>query len=103
MSTSRGTKAGRAPRASTRNGNRAVSNGNPKAYYFAGPKPGPDPDVWRAAADRVPGTWWEHWADWVSARSGEEVTAPKTLGSKACPVLESAPGSYVLERIPAIV
>jgi polyhydroxyalkanoate synthase len=96
MSTSRGTKAGRAPRASTRNGNRAVSNGNPKAYYFAGPKPGPDPD-------RVPGTWWEHWADWVSARSGEEVTAPKTLRSKAYPVLESAPGSYVLERIPAVV
>jgi len=77
--------------------------GNPKAYYFAGPKPGPDPDAWKAAADRVPGTWWEHWVDWVSARSGEEVTAPKTLGSKAYPVLESAPGSYVLERIPAIV
>jgi poly(3-hydroxyalkanoate) synthetase len=25
------------------------------------------------------------------------------LGSKAYPVLESAPGSYVLERIPAVV
>jgi hypothetical protein len=72
--------------------------GNPKAYYFAGPKPGPDPDAFRAAADRVPGTWWEHWVDWVSARSGDEVTAPKTLGSSAYPVLESAPGSYVLER-----
>jgi polyhydroxyalkanoate synthase len=75
--------------------------GNPKAHYFAGPRPGPDPEEWRAKAERVQGTWWEHWADWIAARSGDEITAPKTLGSKAFPVLESAPGSYVLERNPA--
>ncbi len=30
------------------------------------------PTSWLAAAERQPGTWWEHWADWVERRSGPE-------------------------------
>lgn len=77
--------------------------GNPKAYYMTGPEPGPDPEAWRAEAQEVRGTWWEHWADWVLERSGEEIPAPTALGSDAHPVLEAAPGSYVLERIPEAI
>ncbi|MGH9034172.1 MAG: alpha/beta fold hydrolase, partial [Acidimicrobiia bacterium] len=42
--------------------------GNPKAHYFVGPEPGPDPHAWRAQAERRDGTWWDHWADWIQAR-----------------------------------
>jgi polyhydroxyalkanoate synthase len=69
--------------------------GNPKAHYFAGPEPGGDPDDWLAAAEQRQGTWWEHWAEWVIARSGEERKAPSRLGSRRHRVLEAAPGSYV--------
>ena len=69
--------------------------GNPKAHFFAGPEPGGDPDEWQAAAQQQQGTWWEHWASWVLERSGEERKAPSRLGSRAHPVIEPAPGSYV--------
>jgi polyhydroxyalkanoate synthase len=72
--------------------------GNPKAHYFVGPDPGLDPDAWRATAQEVRGTWWEHWADWIIARSGPEVAVSTTLGSDTFPPLEPAPGSYVLDR-----
>src|SRR5437588_7317906 len=45
--------------------------GNPKAYFFAGPEPEPDPEQWQAKAEKRPGTWGEHWADWALVRSGE--------------------------------
>ena len=57
--------------------------GNPKAHFFAGPEPGPDPDAWRAAATRQPGTWWEHWSDWVGERSGSSRKAPAPTGESS--------------------
>ena len=71
--------------------------GNPKAHYFAGPEPGPDPDGWLAAADRRAGSWWEHWADWTIERGGGELPAPRSLGNRRHPVLDPAPGQYVLD------
>jgi polyhydroxyalkanoate synthase len=71
---------------------------NPKAHYFVGEEPGPDPEEWRANAREVRGTWWEHWADWMIERSGPAVKAPATVGSDVFPCLEPAPGSYVLDR-----
>jgi polyhydroxyalkanoate synthase len=73
--------------------------GNPKAHFFAGPTPGPDPDAWLAAADRHPGTWWSHWADWALERGPAEVPAPTELGNTAYPVLAPAPGTYVYHRL----
>ncbi|MGK5112048.1 PHA/PHB synthase family protein [Geodermatophilus sp. CPCC 205506] len=75
--------------------------GNPKMSYWTGGEPGADPEDWRAAAEKHTGSWWGHWADWTIARSGDEVPAPESLGSDNHPVLEAAPGSYVLDRTPA--
>jgi polyhydroxyalkanoate synthase subunit PhaC len=74
--------------------------GNPKAHYWTGGEPGPDPEAWRASAERHSGSWWEPWAEWMLERSGEEVPAPTARGSVAHPPLEPAPGSYVLDRRP---
>jgi len=69
--------------------------GNPKAHYFAGPEPNGDADAWEMEAVRQEGTWWEHWADWASVRSGEERKAPAKLGNRRYPPIEPAPGQYV--------
>ncbi len=75
--------------------------GNPKAHYWTGGEPGPDPHAWRASAERHTGSWWEPWAEWMLERSGDEVPAPAARGSADHPPLEPAPGSYVRERRPA--
>jgi polyhydroxyalkanoate synthase len=75
--------------------------GNPKAHYWTGGEPGPDPDAWRASAERHTGSWWEAWAEWMLERSGEEMPAPAAQGSIGHPPLEAAPGSYVRDRRPA--
>jgi len=74
--------------------------GNPKASYYVGGEPGPDPEAWRAGAQQRTGSWWEAWADWLRERSGDEKAAPKRLGNARHRPLEAAPGSYVLDRVP---
>jgi polyhydroxyalkanoate synthase len=69
--------------------------GNPKAHYFAGPEPVGDADAWLAAAERRPGTWWEHWTDWIGKRSSETRRAPSRLGSRRHRPRDPAPGTYV--------
>ena len=71
--------------------------GNPKAHYFVGPEPGPDPEEWRAAAERRDGSWWEHWTAWIIERGGGDKPAPKQLGNRRHQVLDPAPGRYVLD------
>ncbi|MDF3312162.1 alpha/beta fold hydrolase [Rhodococcus sp. T2V] len=74
--------------------------GNPKAHYWVGDAPGPDPQDWLAGAERTTGSWWEPWADWVSQRAGGKVEAPPTLGSDQHKPLGPAPGMYVRDMIP---
>ena len=69
--------------------------GNPRSRYWIGGEPGPDADAWKASAEEHTGSWWEHWADWVIPRSGDEKPAPSDLGSGAHPALGDAPGTYV--------
>ena len=73
--------------------------GNPKAHYWTGGPPGADPDEWLAGADRQQGSWWEVWADWVTARSGERKAPPTELGSEQYPALGPAPGLYVRDAV----
>jgi len=72
--------------------------GNPKARYRTGPAPGPDPREWLAGATAHEGTWWHHWADWVSERSGEWRVVRSAPGSPTHPPIEPAPGRYVREK-----
>jgi polyhydroxyalkanoate synthase subunit PhaC len=70
---------------------------NPKAHHFVGPGTAPDADTWMETAVRQQGSWWQGWAEWVSARSGKRVPAPRKLGSKTFPALGNAPGEYVTQ------
>ena len=52
---------------------------------------------WVAGAVEHPGSWWPHWANWLSQRSGKKVPARDTTKGKFTPVMD-APGSYVLVK-----
>jgi polyhydroxyalkanoate synthase len=71
--------------------------GKPRARYFAGPEPGPDPEAWMAEAEEHQDSWWPRYADWLLARSGEERKPRGKLGSRAHPAGDPAPGRYVHE------
>jgi polyhydroxyalkanoate synthase len=71
--------------------------GNPKARYFAGRDLPVTPEAFLAGAKEVSGTWWDHWRQWMAARSGELRPAPQKLGSARFPPGAKAPGTYVVE------
>lgn len=71
--------------------------GNKKSSYLTNPARPADANEWKAGATLQSGSWWEWWIKWLSARGGDKVAAPKTLGSKAYPPLCAAPGTFVLE------
>lgn len=58
-----------------------------------------DPDAWVGMAPRRPGSWWPEWTAWLGGHSGVP-TSPPPLGAsdKGYPVLDDAPGLYVLEQ-----
>jgi polyhydroxyalkanoate synthase len=72
--------------------------GSAKARFRTGPRPGPDPDAWLAAARQQQGTWWGHWAQWVRDHSGGDRPAPATPGSRRHPAAEPAPGRYAKQK-----
>jgi polyhydroxyalkanoate synthase len=57
--------------------------GNPKARYFVGSALADSPEAFLAGAKEVSGSWWDHWREWMSARSGARRA-------------EKAPGTYVM-------
>jgi polyhydroxyalkanoate synthase len=71
--------------------------GNPKASYYLGELTPPDPAEWLSRARKLSGSWWEDWAEWTIARSGEQKAKPHTPGNRKHPVVEIAPGRYVRE------
>jgi polyhydroxyalkanoate synthase len=68
--------------------------GTKKASYRAADDPGPDATAFFGSAERIAGSWWNEWSEWLSARDGETRRAPRTLGNRAHPVLDPAPGRY---------
>ncbi len=69
--------------------------GNPKASYFVGDSSLPDSESWLASVKQQKGSWWQHWVEWVTTRSGEEKPAPQAFGNAARPPIVPAPGVYV--------
>jgi polyhydroxyalkanoate synthase len=57
----------------------------------------PTLEGWQAGAEEHPGSWWPHWADWLSKRSGGQVTARDPATGPLAPI-EDAPGSFVKVR-----
>ena len=70
---------------------------NPKASFMIGVVNASGPDAFAAVAEKRKGSWWLDWRDWLHARSGDEVTAPASLGSARHRPLAAAPGTYVFE------
>lgn len=51
-------------------------------------------EEWQAGAEQHPGSWWPHWGEWLSSRSGKQVAARDPQSGPLAPI-EPAPGSYV--------
>ncbi|MCC8394748.1 class I poly(R)-hydroxyalkanoic acid synthase [Paraburkholderia sp. MMS20-SJTR3] len=69
-----------------------------KRSYWTNPSCDGSADEWRAGAVQQPGSWWNHWIEWVGRHSGEQRKARTTLGNKQYKPIESAPGRYVKVR-----
>jgi polyhydroxyalkanoate synthase subunit PhaC len=52
------------------------------------------PADWLKTAKEHPGSWWPHWLEWVTAKSGDKIPAP-VPGEGGLPPLGDAPGTYV--------
>ncbi|WP_110972887.1 class II poly(R)-hydroxyalkanoic acid synthase [Pseudomonas huaxiensis] len=72
--------------------------GNPKARYMTSSEMPADADHWQENSNKHTDSWWLYWQTWLAERSGELKKSPTTLGNKAYPAGEAAPGTYVHER-----
>ena len=68
----------------------------PKRSYWSGPCKAQSPDEWKHQCSEVQGSWWPHWIQYLSHQCGPLVAA-RQPGSAEHPVLEAAPGRYVLD------
>ena len=71
---------------------------NKKAHFWAGPAQPKSADAWLQQSVNTSGSWWPHWLEWITSRSGEKKPAPTALGNANSPPLGEAPGRYVMER-----
>ena len=69
-----------------------------KYQHWTGGPPQGDFDVWLAAAQENPGSWWPDWLAWLTAQAPEKVPARAPGGGKLAP-LADAPGEYVRVKV----
>lgn len=65
-----------------------------KYQYWTNEKKPAKLDDWLKSAKETPGSWWPHWVDWITSKSGDKVTA-LVPGEGSYKVLCDAPGEYV--------
>jgi polyhydroxyalkanoate synthase len=68
-----------------------------KRHHWIGPV-GSAPQRWLERAERVEGSWWPAWVEWLERRAGPRIPARQTLGDSKFTVIEPAPGRYVKAR-----
>jgi polyhydroxyalkanoate synthase len=56
-----------------------------------------DPELWLTRTDKVSGSWWTDWVNWLRPLCGVARTPPR-LRNESYPRLAPAPGDYVMER-----
>ena len=54
--------------------------------------------AWFESAVSQPGSWWPHWRAWLAPHGGAPHPAPRAQGNARYPVLDAAPGRYVVEK-----
>jgi polyhydroxyalkanoate synthase subunit PhaC len=69
-----------------------------KRNFWSNANVDPDPDRWLENAQKVPGSWWPTWTDWLGPLAGPRVGARAALGNEHHRPLEAAPGSYVKQK-----
>ncbi|MGF6603575.1 polyhydroxyalkanoate synthase [Paraburkholderia sp. GAS448] len=70
---------------------------NKRSFRASGDSTG-DPDAWLASAETRPGSWWNHWIEWLKPYAEESLKARTKLGSALHKTVEPAPGRYVKVR-----
>ena len=57
-------------------------------------------DQWLEASTEKFGSWWTGWSEWLAKHSSADLIRPPRTGAarKGYPVLDEAPGTYVLQR-----
>ena len=71
-----------------------------KYQFWTNPQPGETLDDFLANASEHPGSWWPHWRDWLRQQDDAQVpaTGKRVPGGPGDPVIEDAPGRYVMTR-----
>ena len=70
---------------------------NKRSYWADGAHDG-DAQHWFDTAQSTPGSWWPRWAGWLAQHSGPAQPAAGQLGNETYPVIEPAPGRYVMQK-----
>lgn len=68
----------------------------PKYQYWSNVRRAETLEEWLAGAEETPGSWWPHWAKWLTRHSGGMV--PARVPGARLGVIEDAPGSYVRSK-----
>jgi polyhydroxyalkanoate synthase subunit PhaC len=69
-----------------------------KRSYWVNDSLGNSPEQWLENATEMPGSWWNDWANWLKAFSGDQVPARTPSGNAQHRPIEPAPGRYVKVR-----
>jgi polyhydroxyalkanoate synthase subunit PhaC len=69
-----------------------------KRNFWTQGETGQGADHWLETATNNPGSWWNHWHEWLDAQDNKQVPA-RPLGHPEFPEIAPAPGDYVRIRI----